>query len=181
MTELDYNPAYSADGVWVVFTSERDGSAEIYRVKADGQVKADGTGFEAGEAGETRIERLTDHPAYDDQAAFSPDGRQIVFVSTREGGRANLWILDVATRAAKRLTTAAREGVWGDFRPAWSPDGEWIMFSSSRMGFKDEAIYTDAPQPYGELFVMRYDGSEVRQLTDNQWEDATPAWQPEKQ
>jgi len=47
------------------------------------------------------------------------------------------------------------------------------------MGFKDEAIYTDAPQPYGEIFVMRYDGTGVEQLTDNQWEDGTPAWKPE--
>ena len=38
---------------------------------------------------------------------------------------------------------------------AWSPDGEYIAFASSRMGFKDEVLYTDAPQPYGELFVMR--------------------------
>ena len=44
----------------------------------------------------------------------------------------------------------------------WSPDGEHIVFASSRMGFKDEGIYTDAPQPYGELFVMRYDGSRRR-------------------
>jgi len=53
-----------------------------------------------------------------------------------------------------------------------------IAFASSRMGFKDEVVYTDAPQPYGELFVMRYDGSHIEQLTDNQWEDGTPAWQP---
>ena len=32
----------------------------------------------------------------------------------------------------------------------------------------------------GELFVMRYDGSNVQQLTDNQWEDGTPAWQPSR-
>jgi Tol biopolymer transport system component len=25
---------------------------------------------------------------------------------------------------------------------------------------------------------MRYDGANVQQLTDNQWEDGTPAWQP---
>jgi hypothetical protein len=25
---------------------------------------------------------------------------------------------------------------------------------------------------------MRYDGSDAQQLTDNQWEDGTPAWQP---
>jgi hypothetical protein len=47
------------------------------------------------------------------------------------------------------------------------------------MGFKDEAIYTGGPQPYGEIFVMRYDGTHVEQLTDNQWEDGGPAWQPQ--
>ena len=64
-----------------------------------------------------------------------------------------------------------------DAHQGWSPDGERIVFASARMGFKDEVTYTDAPQPYGELFVMRYDGSDVQQLTDNQWEDGTPAWQ----
>ena len=51
-----------------------------------------------------------------------------------------------------------------------------FAFSSSRMGFKDEVAYTDAPQPYGEIFVMRADGSHVEQLTDNQWEEGTPGW-----
>ena len=45
------------------------------------------------------------------------------------------------------------------------------------MGFKDEALYTVAPQPYGEIFAMRFDGSEVEQLTDDQWEEGAPAWQ----
>jgi TolB protein len=63
---------------------------------------------------------------------------------------------------------------------AWSPDGERLAFTSSRMGFKDETLYTIAPQPYGEIFVMRYDGSEVEQLTDDQWEEGGPAWQPSR-
>ena len=76
----------------------------------------------------------------------------------------------------KRLTFSRGN----DAHMAWSPDGEHIVWASSRLGFKDDGIYTDAPQPYGELFVMRYDGTGVQQLTDNQWEDGTPAWQPKQ-
>jgi Tol biopolymer transport system component len=55
---LDYNASFSADGRWIVFTSERGGSADIYRVHADG----------------SGLERLTDDPAFDDQAALSRMG-----------------------------------------------------------------------------------------------------------
>ena len=48
--ENDYNASYSADGEWVVFTSHRKGSADIWRVRPDG----------------TGLERLTDDPAFDD-------------------------------------------------------------------------------------------------------------------
>ena len=41
------------------------------------------------------------------------------------------------------------------------------------------ALYDGVPQPYGEIFAMRADGSDVRQLTDNKWEDASPGWMPE--
>jgi Tol biopolymer transport system component len=63
---------------------------------------------------------------------------------------------------------------------AWSPDGERLLFTSSRMGFKDEVLLIGNPQPYGEIFVMRYDGTGVEQLTDDQWEEGTPAWQPRR-
>ena len=33
---LDYTPSFSADGKWIVFTSERGGSADVYRVHPDG-------------------------------------------------------------------------------------------------------------------------------------------------
>ena len=50
---FDYNASFSPDGKWIVFTSERNGSADIYRVHPD----------------TSGLERLTDHPAYDDQGA----------------------------------------------------------------------------------------------------------------
>ena len=157
---MDYNPAFSADGEWVVFTSERDGSAELYRVKADG----------------TELERLTDDPAYDDQAAFSPDGSRIAFVSTRQSGRAKLWILDAATGAARPLAAESLEGEWGDFRPAWSPDGEWIAFSSDR-----ETEFRAAEGRWEQLhlldvYVIRADGTGLRRLTTASGACGSPKW-----
>ena len=110
--EIDYDPVWSPDAASIVFTSDRNGSADLYRVKPDG----------------TGLERLTENPAYDDQAAFSPDGKQLVFVTTRAGGTSDLWTMDLQTKKAKALTS----GPGGDFRPAWSPDGKWIAFSSDR-------------------------------------------------
>jgi hypothetical protein len=39
-------------------------------------------------------------------------------------------------------------------------------------------LLVGAPQPYGKVFMMRYDGTQVEQITDNQWEEGGPAWQP---
>ena len=34
--DLDYNPSFSPDGRWIVFTSTRNGSADVFRVRTDG-------------------------------------------------------------------------------------------------------------------------------------------------
>jgi Tol biopolymer transport system component len=110
---------------------------------------------------------------YDNFPLWSPRGDLIMF-SRQADGDYEIYTIKPDGTGVKRLTFARGN----DAHMTWSPDGEHIAFASSRTGFKDEITYTDAPQPYGELFVMRYDGSDVQQLTDNQWEDGTPAWQP---
>jgi TolB protein len=110
---------------------------------------------------------------YDNFPLWSPRGDVIMF-SRRVDGDYEIYSIKPDGTGLKRLTNS--RGI--DAHMAWSPDGDRIAFASERMGFKDEVIYTDAPQPYGEIFVMRADGSDVQQLTDNQWEEGTPAWQP---
>ena len=111
---------------------------------------------------------------YDNFPVWSPRGDLIAFVRRLDGDDFEVFTIRPDGTDLRRLTNFKGN----DAHLAWSPDGEKIVFSSTRMGFKDEAPYTFAPQPYGDLFVMRYDGTQVEQLTDNQWEDAGPAWQP---
>ena len=109
---------------------------------------------------------------YDNFPLWSPRGDLIMF-SRQADGFYEIYTIRPDGTGLKQLTHSRGN----DAHMAWSPDGEYIAFASSRKGFKDEVVYTDAPQPYGEIFVMRFDGSNVRQLTDNQWEEGTPAWQ----
>ena len=155
-TDVDYDPAWSPDGGWIAFTSERNGSADLYRMKPDG----------------TGVERLTDSPAYDDQAAFSADGQQIVFVTTRANGTADLWTLDVRTHRAKALTS----GPGGDYRPSWSPDGSWIAFTSDRgTGLPFSRGRWEALQRT-EIYLVHPDGSGLRQLTKRGEFCGSPKW-----
>jgi TolB protein len=143
--QIDYDPVWAPDGTSIVFTSDRNGSADLYRVKPDG----------------TGLEQLTDSPAYDDQAAFSPDGKQLVFVTTRSGGTSDLWTLDLQTKRARALTS----GPGGDFRPAWSPDGTWIVFSSDRGSTMPFSHGRWEHLQIVDLYVMHPDGTGLKRIT----------------
>jgi len=61
----------------------------------------------------------------EDRPRWSPDGKQVAFVSNREGGP-QVWVIPAAGGEPKRLTTIAT----GASGVTWSPDGKWIAFVS---------------------------------------------------
>ena len=143
-----------------------DGKRIVYRVAGAEQ------GLRIMNLEDGKIVTLTTE--YDNFPAWSPKGSLIEFTSFRDGDF-EIYTVRPDGSGVQRLTQTRGNDAHG----IWSPDGEWIVFSSSRLGWKDEALVGDyGPQPYGELFAMRADGRGVRQLTDNQWEDALPAFQP---
>ena len=152
----DYNASFSFDGEWVVFTSERFGSADIFRVRTDG----------------IGLERLTDDSAFDDQAALSPDGALLAFVSTRDRGSTDIYILDLSTGTVRNLTDAPG----GDFRPSWSPDGEMLAFSSDRgTGFESaqgrwEHVHS------ASVYIVGGDGTGLRKISPQGWLAGSPKW-----
>ncbi|HSB62085.1 MAG TPA: hypothetical protein VLI67_10220 [Vicinamibacteria bacterium] len=148
---LDYNAAFSPDGRWLVFTSERRGNPDLYVLDLE-------------RPGQPRL--LTPSPALEDAAALSPDGATLAFVSTREG---NADVFRMAFRpegpeASSEAVNLTRHPS-GDFNPAWSPDGRRLAFSSDRDGRRASEVY-----------VMSADGSDSRRLTHAPGWDGSPAW-----
>jgi Tol biopolymer transport system component len=146
-----------------------DGKHIVYRTTGP-----EGAGLRIVNLEDRSITTLTKD--YDNFPHWSPRGDLIAFVR-RIGDDFEIFTIRPDGKDVTQLTRTNGN----DAHLGWSPDGERIVFTSSRMGFKDETLNTDAgAQPYGEIFVMRYDGTQVEQLTDNQWEDGGPSWQPRK-
>jgi Tol biopolymer transport system component len=96
----------------------------------------------------------------DRQPAWSPDGRQLLFESTRRGST-DVYLMSGDGRFVRELTFA--DDFDGD--PSWSPDSQRVVFESRRTG-------------NDELWTMLRDGRSQRQLTNFASRDTDPAWSP---
>ena len=156
---IEYNASFSQNGQWVVFTSERHGSADIFRIRVNGM----------------NLERLTDDPAFDDQAALSPDGNSLAFVSSRNKGTTDIHILDLKTRSVRNLTNAPG----GDFRPSWSPDGKRLAFSSDRGTPLRRSAGTWEHVHAASVYVIDADGRGLRKVSSDGQLAGSPKWSPD--
>ena len=97
----DAEGSYSADGSQIVFTSFRDGDAEIYIMDADGK----------------NPRRITHAKGYDGGPFFSPDGKRIIYRSDRKGNDLlQIYVNNTEGTAERALTrtnssTGGRTGI----------------------------------------------------------------------
>jgi Tol biopolymer transport system component len=129
----------SPDGRWIVF----DLLAHVYRVPAEG--------------GEAQCLTQTSGVALNFHPRYSPDGKQVAFISDRKGQN-NLWLMD-ADGANPRPVFTDREA--RAYEPAWTPDGQYIIVR------RQETRAATGP-PAAGLWMYHCDGGEGVELVSRE-------------
>lgn len=187
-----FDPDLSPDGRSIVYRvnpSPASDHADLWLVAADGSAPRN----------------LTDDPALDNWSpAWSPDGSQIAFASTRDGGTLSVWALAPDDGVPRRITRSHGE------YPDWSPDGRRIVYAAPHGGSgtydlwitaadgtgEPADIVTDAGTQFGpawspdgawiayqsevsdrwEVWLVRPDGTDAHRVSPDGEDGAWPAW-----
>ena len=116
---------------------------------------------------------LTNNPANDFSASYSPDGRSIAFASDRDG-QPELYVMRADGSRQQRITFSA--GMF-EVDPTWSPDGKRLAFTSG-------TLPTPEIQPFPDVYVIevrhgRAHGPARNVTRSPQAEDFEPTWSPD--
>jgi len=102
--------------------------------------------------------------SYNSGLAWSPDGKELAFVS-KSNGRDVLFIYDAESGRRKKKIDLNMEGVKN---PSWSPDGSRIAFDGNKNGFNDVYFYD-------------LNSAQLTQVMHDKYDDNDPSWSPDGQ
>ena len=109
----------------------------------------------------TNLQQLTRGlPGIGGSLDWSPDGKSLLIYAGAPGDK-NIFLVNVDAQTAAQLTNGGNNAA-----SSFSPDGQWIAFNSLRNN--DQA----------DIFIMRPDGTDVRQVTTDPEPDWQPQWEP---
>ena len=152
-----YLHGWSPDGRWLVYTGQRNGEFDVYKIPVDGGKEI----------------RLTTAPGLDDGPEFTPDGAHIYFNSARTG-RMQIWRMRADGSAQQQVS----DDGFNNWFPHISPDGKSIVFIS----FPPEVPADDHPfYKHVLIRLMPVSGGPARviaYLYGGQGTINVPSWSP---
>lgn len=153
-----YLHGWSPDGQWLVYTGQRHGDFDVYKVRATGGEEV----------------RLTDAPGLDDGPEYTPDGAFIYFNSARTG-RMQIWRMRPDGSDQRQIT----DDGFNNWFPHLSPDGKWFAFisfpadvSASDHPFYKHVLLRLMPAAGGAARVIAY-------VYGGQGTINVPSWSPD--
>lgn len=138
----------------IAFVSKRDGKLDIYIMNSDGSEQI----------------RLTHNSGDNTDPDWSPNGEKIIYISQgNAGGRAGRDIFIINANGGEEINLTKSFPEIGFDEPKWSPDGTKIAY----VGCHSYAYESC------EIFIMNSDGSEKKQITNNEFDDRYFEWSPD--
>lgn len=127
------------------------------------------------------VKQLTNSPYYDAEATISPDGKKMIYTSTKDGD-IELYIMDLKSGKEKRITNhlGYDGGAW------FSPDGKKLIWRASSpkteaeiKEYKDLLKENLVAPTNMEVWVANADGSNARQVSSFGQANWAPAYMPD--
>jgi len=173
-------PQISPDGAWVAYTVSTSDTAEDQNKSAVWMASWDGS----------RNVRLTTSKQGESTPRWSPDGRWLAFLSSREDEHTQIWLLDRLGGEGRKATTLPSDV--DDY--VWAPDGKRIALVVAdadttkpktpppividRFQFKqDEEGYLGKQRRH--LYVLDVELGKTTMLTSGDYDEVLPAWSPD--
>jgi Tol biopolymer transport system component len=149
---------YSQDGNKIIYQAYQNDNWDIFEYDVITQTST----------------QITFDQAHEENPAYSPDGRYVVYTSTRDDHRnveysqklRDIYILDRQSMREANLTANSSN----DWRPRFSRDGKFIVFVSERNDLRDVSVI----DLYSHIFIMESNGSFQLQLTNVDANDGGP-------
>jgi tricorn protease len=145
-SSAERDPAWSPDGKFISYFSDKSGEYRLYIEAQDGLTPP--------------REIVLQNPTHYYTPSWSPDSKKIVFTDTN----LKVWVLDVASGTAKTIGNDPWMVPSRTLNPSWSPDSKWIAYASRLRSL------------YHAIFVSNVETGETKQVTDGLADAVWPVW-----
>jgi tricorn protease len=139
-------PAWSPDGKWISYFSDKSGEYKLVIESQDG----------LGTPGEVAFQKS----AFYYSPVWSPDSKKLLYTDTN----LNVWVMDIATGQSKIVGDDPWMVPERTLAPSWSPDSKWVAFASRLNTL------------YRAIVVSNVETGEKKQITDGLADATYPVW-----